>query len=165
VKVALNLGCGRVRVKIDGYKVIGVDINPDVNPDVVADARSLPYDKESIDLIYASHLLEHFRRSELYGVLKHWRSLLKPGGVLYVIVPDLEQAAIDLLSGMTTPYTWDIIYGTQTDGSFHYSGFTPNSLKAFVEKYGFKVESIETREKQIFLTARKLDGGFIDEQS
>jgi len=113
-KIALDLGCGQRKIEIDGYKIVRVDIREEVHPDLVADVRQLPYEPESIDLIYASHLLEHFGRNELLGVMKHWRSILKTSGILYLVVPDLTIAAIEVLSGRTHPATWDILYGAQS---------------------------------------------------
>jgi predicted SAM-dependent methyltransferase len=86
--VKLNLGCGGW--KIDGF--INIDASDWCEPDVVANVLALPYENESADIIYAGHLIEHLEVEELYGALKHWRDILKPGGVLYLTFPDFEKA-------------------------------------------------------------------------
>ena len=59
----------------------------------------LPFEDNSVDLIYASHLLEYFDREEAVEVLSEWRRVLKyppggPGGVLRLAVPDFETMVI-----------------------------------------------------------------------
>ncbi len=41
-----------------------------------------------VDLIYASHVLEHFGRQEVKNVLREWYRVLVPGGTLRIAVPD-----------------------------------------------------------------------------
>ncbi|MBK8285344.1 MAG: methyltransferase domain-containing protein [Ahniella sp.] len=64
---------------------------PSAAVDHLGNGRDLGrFSDESFDLIYASHVLEHFDwRHELPPVLKEWRRVLKPGGELHVSVPDL----------------------------------------------------------------------------
>ena len=42
------------------------------------------------DLIYASHCLEYFDLEQASSVLKEWRRVLKPGGILRLAVPDFD---------------------------------------------------------------------------
>jgi SAM-dependent methyltransferase len=83
-RLRLNLGCDRSQIA--GY--VGVDFNPDVDPDVLADVEHLPFEDNSVDEIYASHVLEHLP----YGntALQEWLRVLKPGGMLTVVVPDIN---------------------------------------------------------------------------
>lgn len=87
-EVRLNLGCGPY--KLDGF--INIDISDFYNPDLVANVLNLPYEKNSVDVIYAGHLIEHLEPEELFDAIKHWRDLLKPGGTLYLTFPDFEKA-------------------------------------------------------------------------
>lgn len=83
-KLRLNLGCDRQ--EIAGF--VGVDFNPDVDPDILADVEDLNMiEDNSVDEIYASQVLEHLP----YGTkaLEEWLRVLKPGGMLTVVVPDL----------------------------------------------------------------------------
>ena len=86
-KVKLNLGC--YERKIPGF--INVDIREDINPDLVDDVFKLNTFKEnSVDLIYACHVLEHADYEESFIALKRWNKVLKNGGVLRLAVPDME---------------------------------------------------------------------------
>jgi SAM-dependent methyltransferase len=59
---------------------------------VRADATGgLPFAAGSVDAIYASHFLEHLSRDEAVSFLGEARRLLRPGGLLRVVVPDLTQ--------------------------------------------------------------------------
>lgn len=83
-KLRLNIGCDRQ--EIAGF--VGVDFNPEVDPDILADADDLHMIADnSVYEIYASQVLEHLP----YGnkALEEWLRVLKPGGMLTVIVPDL----------------------------------------------------------------------------
>ena len=54
--------------------------------------RKLPFGPDSIDVVYHSHLLEHFDPQDAEKLLCEIRRVLRPGGVHRVVVPDLEQA-------------------------------------------------------------------------
>ena len=79
----LNLGCGPIH--IPGF--VNVDNDPDEKPDLVADIRHLPYEDGVAEVVYTSHVLEHFEFDD--PVLEEWHRVLCPGGAIVVIVPDL----------------------------------------------------------------------------
>jgi predicted SAM-dependent methyltransferase len=57
----------------------------------VWDCRNgLPYATKSVDLIYHTHFLEHLSYEEGQEVLNECRRVLKPGGAMRVIVPDVD---------------------------------------------------------------------------
>jgi len=67
----------------------------------VCDIRHLPFDKDSLDEIYTSHVVEHFTELQNQDVKNIGLSLLKPSK-LRIIVPNIEnmvlQYAADKLS-------------------------------------------------------------------
>ena len=86
-QIKLHLGCGNVH--IPGYRNIDERYQPGV--DFVDNAGLLRrYKENSVDVIYACAILEHFSRHENQGVLKRWCDILKPGGILRVSVPSWE---------------------------------------------------------------------------
>jgi predicted SAM-dependent methyltransferase len=85
-RIRLNIGSDWSQ--ISGF--LSVDFNPDVSPDVLADGKDLPFPDDSVDEIYASHVLEHFTWSDGLVALKEWLRVLKPGGMLTVATPDIE---------------------------------------------------------------------------
>ena len=52
--------------------------------------KPLPYPDICLDAVYASHALEHLRPDEGLRLLKEFYRVLKPGGIVRIVVPDLE---------------------------------------------------------------------------
>jgi predicted SAM-dependent methyltransferase len=52
--------------------------------------KALPFSDGSVAAIYASHVLEHLYREEAQRLVKECMRVLAEGGVLRVVVPDLE---------------------------------------------------------------------------
>lgn len=79
----LHLGCGDIILA--GY--LNCDLyNP--KAEFKCDVKELPFENDSIEEIYASHLIEHFDFKEAFVVLKEWYRVLKQGGKLIVETPD-----------------------------------------------------------------------------
>jgi predicted SAM-dependent methyltransferase len=99
IETRVNLGCG------SHYHPdwINIDIAP-LGPGVIAHdlSRGIPLADNSSDVVYHSHVLEHIRRADVAGFLRECYRVLKPGGTLRVVVPDLERicrAYIEKLEG------------------------------------------------------------------
>ena len=56
-------------------------------------ARGIPYSDQSFDVVYHSHVLEHIDREAAPAFLAECFRVLKPGGVIRIVVPDLEVLA------------------------------------------------------------------------
>ena len=84
----LNLGCGyrfnshwtNVDFVATGQNVISYDLS-----------QGIPYPDNTFDFVYHSHVLEHFSKAKAVHFLQECYRVLQPGGVLRVVVPDLEQ--------------------------------------------------------------------------
>lgn len=132
-KIKLHLGCGNKHIK----DFINIDIIDSPGVDIVDDVSKLNrIEKGSVDLIYACHILEHFKRKEYFSILERWTQLLKPGGKLRLSVPDLEKVAKLYIDGkFGLDKMLGLIYGGQTYlYNFHYIGFDFKSLKKDLEK-------------------------------
>lgn len=75
------------------WKILDIEDREEV--DYVGDASDLSqFEDESIEAIYASHVLEHFYyalNQELSFTLLEWFRVLKKGGQLMISVPDLRR--------------------------------------------------------------------------
>ena len=52
--------------------------------------KPLPYSDVCLDAVYASHVLEHLRPDDGLRLLKEFYRVLKPEGIVRMVVPDLE---------------------------------------------------------------------------
>jgi predicted SAM-dependent methyltransferase len=55
--------------------------------------NGIPYPEHSFDVVYHSHVLEHFKKQRAQQFVGECYRVLKPGGIIRVVVPDLEQIA------------------------------------------------------------------------
>ena len=61
--------------------------------------KGIPHPDGSVDVVYSSHMLEHLTREQGENLLKECHRVLKPGGLLRVIVPDMERLSRAYLEG------------------------------------------------------------------
>lgn len=112
------------------------------------DITKLPFEDNSVEIIYASHVFEYFDREEGEEVLKEWFRVLKKGGILRVAVPDFGMMAKlyaegkfplkrflgplfgKMEMGMKGGETGQIIY--------HKTTYDFEDLKNLLEKVGFE---------------------------
>lgn len=86
----LNIGCGstfhpewtNVDIESSSPEVKTYDIR-----------KGLPYADASFDACYSSHVLEHLTHQEANRLLAESRRVLKPQGIVRIVVPDLEAIA------------------------------------------------------------------------
>ena len=86
----LNLGCGyrfnsewtNVNFITTGEKIIPYDLS-----------KGIPFADNTFELVYHSHVLEHFSRNAATSFIQECYRVLRPGGILRVVVPDFEQIA------------------------------------------------------------------------
>jgi glycosyltransferase involved in cell wall biosynthesis len=55
--------------------------------------QGIPFNNNCFDAVYHSHLLEHFSKSYAPIFIQECYRVLKPGGIIRVVVPDLENIA------------------------------------------------------------------------
>lgn len=102
------------------------------------DARSIRYESGTVDEIRAVHVLEHVGYFETLPTLIEWHRVLKPGGRLYVAVPDFEKIALAMFNGCDDPNLERYIVGGQTDKhDFHFALFWRQKLAFMLEQAGF----------------------------
>jgi len=148
MSLALNVGCGLKRSEFEGHeKTVNVDIRPEVKPELLASGFDLPFEAGSVGLVYTSHLLEHFTRMQGQRLLLRFHeALIKPGGKLWIVVPNIEWACVQVLrTGKVVGECLDFFWGHQDyKSNFHKTGFTRDDLVDFVRSLGtFKVLSCE----------------------
>ena len=83
-------------------------------------ARPLPWPDQSVDVVYCSHTLEHFDRSGGEALLRESFRVLRVGGIIRIVVPDLAAHVRRYLAG-TVPAEYfledlDVLYGAAKSG-------------------------------------------------
>lgn len=143
---ALDIGCGNGTflsfLKHWGWNVRGVEMDAqaaamarkffeiDVFQGGLEDAPFLP---NSFDYINISHVLEHIH--DPVPFIKNARELLKPGGIMYVEVPNYESSGRKVSERFWFP----------CDTPRHLYIFAPSTLRNLFDQAGLIITSIETR--------------------
>lgn len=134
----LHLGCGSKH--IPGWFHVDALDYPHVDHRGPVEDLSFLSDG-SVEMIYAAHVLEHFGRRTYMDVLREWRRVLMPGGVLRLAVPDFAAAARLYLSG-TLPRGIEDVRGLVAGGQrdqydFHGMIFDEADLTVALRNAGF----------------------------
>ena len=89
-KTKVHFGCGSNR--LDGW--INVDLDRSCKLDMVADLRlNLPFRSQSVDYIHSEDFIEHLKLEEGIHFLEECHRILKMGGAMRLLTPDLHQIA------------------------------------------------------------------------
>ena len=175
VKTVLNIGSGGISVtkshfnnELEGYKEIMLDTDAKAKPDIVADMRNLHMlEANTIDCVYVSHALEHVPFHDVKTCLEEWYRVIKEGGEVRIMVPNLKEltqylARGDLLgtvydsdAGAIAPI--DMIYGYRrfiasgNDFMMHKTGFTKESAKIILESLGMNMHLVEEHDINLLI--------------
>jgi 2-polyprenyl-3-methyl-5-hydroxy-6-metoxy-1,4-benzoquinol methylase len=143
----MDIGCGagvflKMAERNSWRQCVGIDVNeryaavyrdtPGVQF-ISANFESLDTAKlgRDYDCIAMWSVLEHLY--DLHGILDKLKHLLAKGGLLFILVPNVESLATRLMREMSPTFTWK-----------HTSHFCAKSLKRLMEKHGLACEHIET---------------------
>lgn len=160
-KRAVDLGCGPTdrSEEFKDYDLVRVDVDERWNPDYRCDVRTLPFADEEFDLVFSSHVLEHFPRGDYEFVLREWLRILKKGGIIRFILPNIQWAAEQIVKGVVDNDVLNVLYGAQTSQwDFHYNGFTPTRLKELLATNGVSVVNESLSGYNIILEGTKAEG-------
>jgi predicted SAM-dependent methyltransferase len=126
----LNIGSGETRYP--GFTPWDIKDGKPAYPLAVPD--------NSVEEIYASHVLEHFSFRQTLDVLRDWCRALQPGGRLRVAVPDLDFIAQAYSSGEPpgAPIEGWLMGGQVDEHDQHRSVWTLGKLVACLLQAGFE---------------------------
>ena len=131
-EIKLHLGCGNRY--IPGF--VHIDLADYPYTDYQRDISDLSmFDDNSADLIYACHVLEHFKRYEIESVLAEWYRVLKPKGILRIAVLDFEAIVNVYGKYRDMELIMGLLYGGQDHQyNFHHVGFDFRYLEKVLTK-------------------------------
>jgi glycosyltransferase involved in cell wall biosynthesis len=140
----LNLGCGKDFR--EGF--INIDLFSDDERVVYMDIRSLEFEDNSVDLILASDILEHFSHREIDSILTEWSRVLKPNGEIIIRSPSLKLQTKAYLTGVwNADIASYMIFGGQTNpGDYHCVAFDQSSINFHLQKAGLQLYSYEEQD-------------------
>jgi ubiquinone/menaquinone biosynthesis C-methylase UbiE/ribosomal protein L37AE/L43A len=143
----MDIGCGAgVFLKMaerNGWQsCVGIDINENYNS-IYQEAKGIQYISSSFerlnpeklggsyDCISMWSVLEHLY--DLHGILAQVKTMLKPGGLLFILIPNVESLASRLMRERSPTFNWK-----------HLSHFSPKSLKRLMEIHKLSCVHFET---------------------
>jgi predicted SAM-dependent methyltransferase len=140
----LNLGCHVW--KLDGFT--NVDIDPKMNPDVLADVLKLPFEDNSVDEIYAGHIIEHLNMKQSEEAIIEWKRVLKVGGIITITIPDFQTGIYMYENDMISQEMLNkIVFGDEVGGVMeHKQVLDYGMLYNLTSKYFHNVKLVDTKD-------------------
>lgn len=159
----IDVGCGAH--KREGY--LGVDIQSLEGVDYVCDVlEGLPFGDGEVDAVGTCHFLEHLPDVVVPQLLGEFYRVIKNGGRVEVVVPDLI-SVLETFLRRPEEERWGFplmtIFGQQTNpGEFHKTGFSKERLATMLRDAGFHVEvcmNVWTHDQKSILVKGVKPGG------
>ena len=152
----LHIGCGEKF--LPGYKHIDARKFPHVDYVTERPDKLEMFEDNSVDEIYACHLLEHMPRSVIRNAsvkggvknitggrgitessaLREWYRVLKVGGILRIAVPDFEAVVEEYLSDKNLDKLQSFMHGGHKyEQDYHYQTYDFKRLSDLLNRAGF----------------------------
>lgn len=148
----LHVGCGGSFLPewLGPSKETRLDADPRCEPDVVADMRELG-EIGPFDAVFCSHALEHLTLKEGDVALGEFRRVLREGGTLMIMVPDLQDVKPTqdvMYESPMGPITGHDMYygyhcGEENEFMRHKCGYVQETLQEKLEGAGFRLVSVK----------------------
>ena len=147
--VKINMGCGWRNFGSDWVHIDGGDYDHIDYKSLTA----LEFEDNSVDLIYASHVLEYFDRVESEGVLSEWARVLQKDATLRLAVPNFSALNLLYITGdLQLDNLLGPLYGRMPMAEqtiYHKTAYDLVSLKLHLEQNGFyDVKEYDWRETE-----------------
>jgi predicted SAM-dependent methyltransferase len=133
----------------EGWKILNIQKKDGV--DFVGDLTDLSqFSDNSVEEVYASHVLEHVGQKKVLDTLKGVNRILNKDGKFYISVPDMDvlcKIFIDEKAGAKVKFhTMRMMFGGQIDDyDFHYFGWNFEFLNDYLMSSNFsKVERVNS---------------------
>ena len=144
-----NIGCGKRNFGKNWIHIDGGEFNHINSKNIFIK----DYKKGSAELIYASHFIEYFDRAEIVPLLKRWKEVLKPNGILRLAVPNFEvYAKLYIDKKISLDNFLGPLYGKmkmENKTIYHKTTYDFSSLKKLLEEIGMrKINKYNWRETE-----------------
>lgn len=92
--------------------------------------KKFPWPERTIDVVYSSHILEHFSREDGRRFLAECHRVLRENGIIRVVVPDLRHYVVEYIEGRIQADEFveklGVLYG-------HSNNMLKNRLSPFIQ--------------------------------
>jgi predicted SAM-dependent methyltransferase len=170
--IKLELGAGENR-GIPGWTYIDSNDQCDLDLDL---AQPLPFPDDRVDIIYSSHLMEHFKYTDLLKFLAECLRILKPGGKFSAAVPnariylnayyDPDKFNSEMFCRYKQAYHYNskidyVNYMAYMDGHHQYM-FDEENLLEVLKKAGFSNVALRYFDKGLDLEFRDFQSIYVE---
>tara|TARA_B100001559_G_C16332184_1_gene543962 strand:+ start:174 stop:683 length:510 start_codon:yes stop_codon:yes gene_type:complete len=135
--------------KKEGWKILNIQKFEGV--DFLGDISDLSqFEDNSIEEVYASHVIEHVPQKKVNETLKGVYRILSENGKFYISVPDMDVLCKIFIDSKAPPevkfHIMRMMFGGQVDEfDFHYFGWNFEFMRDFLTKAGFKrIEKVKS---------------------
>ena len=137
----IEFGCGNSPTFPD-YKTCDVRDLPGVDFVCPATEIGSEVEKESVDKIFSRHFFEHLTFAEGEFLLDIWKNILKPGGTVEMILPNMALHVYQWITKSDMRHAKGGFWGWQRDGltevwDVHKSGYDKDTLKVLILDKGY----------------------------
>ena len=135
--------------KKEGWKILNIQKFEGV--DFLGDISDLSqFEDNSIQEVYASHVIEHVPQKKVNETLKGVYRILSENGKFYISVPDMDVLCKIFIDSKAPPdvkfHIMRMMFGGQVDEfDFHYFGWNFEFMRDFLTNAGFKrIEKVKS---------------------
>ena len=135
--------------KKEGWKILNIQKFEGV--DFLGDISDLSqFEDNSIEEVYASHVIEHVPQKKVNETLKGVYRILSENGKFYISVPDMDVLCKIFIDSKAPPdvkfHIMRMMFGGQVDEfDFHYFGWNFEFMRDFLTNAGFKrIEKVKS---------------------
>lgn len=171
-KLKLNIGCHIIMFHNGWVNMDILDLSQYAQREgykfMQHDSRTrLPFNDNSVDLIYSSHFLEHLNYDEAVAFITECKRVMKPGATMRLMVPDTELLMTKYHNNTMSDFDeinvesanastdmakfWNLVFNG------HSAAYDFNSLKRLAEKLDLKCERKSFRVGHGQILAETLD--------
>jgi len=95
----LNVACGDHFILDSSWE--NIDFAPKSKAIKQGDIlKGLPYKDNTFEIVYSSHFVEHISRKDILDFLIECKRVLKPGGLIRLVLPDFEKIAREYIKNI-----------------------------------------------------------------
>jgi len=150
--IKLNCGCGgEILPNSEGWVNIDYKKSPGVDRVINLEKEDLDYSSNSVDHILLRDFLEHLSKWRQQSFLENVHKVLKPGGDVYIQLPDLETLAKRYLNILENPtemqhpltaeqFASSLYGGQEYEGNYHKWGYDNKYLTKRLIDIGFLIK-------------------------